>query len=95
MATCTKSDNFGLDTRWFGIYEKYSLVLFVNNVISMYELLSWLLIADLENQRAKLENCGPPPGNNLKVGQGQGHGMVPNEWACHKDQAYQILMLYH
>ena len=47
--------------------------------------------------KANSESCGPPPGNNfdLEVCKGQGHGMVPNYRACHKDHACQISMLYH
>ena len=45
--------------------------------------------------QANSENCGPPPGNNFDLEVGQGHGMVPNERACHRDYACQISMLYH
>ena len=49
--------------------------------------------------QANSENCGPPRGNKFdfeKVkGEGQGHGMVPIERACHKYHACQVSMLYH
>ena len=47
--------------------------------------------------KGKFRELLSPPGNNfyIEVGQDQGHGMVQNERACHKDHACQISMLYH
>ena len=33
--------------------------------------------------------------STLKKVEGQGHSMVPNGRACHKDHACQVSMLYH